>query len=116
MKILKDLRRQLREMGSRQKQDEHIPPYTCPMIDDVREAMIGVIAILGVVEQQNRPRSEVGKGARKAKKSLSKALMTMEKIRTANSNLRDASYGWHDVYRSIRREMDLLIGDQGGAE
>jgi hypothetical protein len=70
----------------RQKADQEIPGHTCPMIDGVLESLgDGDCVCLGLVERR------------------------MEKIRSANLDLRTLGRDWYEFARDMLDDLEMTI-------
>ena len=71
-----------------------VPPETCPYINEVQEALAEARAVIIGAKTDPASRS-------KGRKALTKASRELEKVRNANSSLRELSWHWRSCSEDL---------------
>jgi len=103
---VKMLKQAVKEKIKDQKSSQNIPNFTCPLIDEVKEAIDDSIERLEEHISIFKNNKITGvQEIRKILKRLTRSLNTMEDIRLANDELREIGKAWYNITKEIALEL-----------
>lgn len=106
IKDLSDLHIEFKKDIAKQKRNQKIPNFTCPLIDSVQQVIEESCENIDnlIVKLKEHHISGITE-LRRNKAKLETALKTLEKIREANDQLRDIGKVWYEIASDINEKI-----------